>query len=124
MSTAKKGPKSKGKSKSASKARAQDADRQDGRQIVPLLPLRDIVIFPHMVVPFFVGREKSINALEAAMKDKTDIFLCAQKAGSINDPGPEDIYHTGTLANILQLVKLPDGTLKVLVEGKQRARVT
>jgi ATP-dependent Lon protease len=93
------------------------------RQIVPLLPLRDIVIFPHMVVPFFVGREKSINALEAAMKDKTEILLCAQRTSSINDPGGEDIFHTGTLASILQLVKLPDGTLKVLVEGKRRAKI-
>lgn len=93
------------------------------RQVVPLLPLRDIVIFPHMVVPFFVGREKSINALEAAMKDKTDILLCAQKNSTTNNPSLEEIFTTGTLAVILQLVKLPDGTLKVLVEGKRRARI-
>jgi len=107
----------------ASRPKAPSSSRNGERQIVPLLPLRDIVIFPHMVVPFFVGREKSINALEAAMKDKTEILLCAQKTSSINDPGADDIFHTGTLAGILQLVKLPDGTLKVLVEGKRRAKV-
>jgi len=110
------------KSKTTSRSR-KSADLQV-KQIVPLLPLRDIVIFPHMVVPFFVGREKSINALEAAMRDKTDILLCAQKTSSTNNPAIEDIYHVGTLASILQLVKLPDGTLKVLVEGKKRARVS
>jgi len=102
----------------SSKAAASDI------QVVPLLPLRDIVIFPHMIVPFFVGREKSINALEASMKDKTEIFLATQKSGNTNNPGFEDIYTVGTLAAILQLVKLPDGTLKVLVEGKKRAKVT
>ena len=76
-----------------------------------------------MVVPFFVGREKSINALEAAMKDKTDILLCAQKSSGTNNPGFSDVYHVGTLATILQLVRLPDGTLKVLAEGKRRAKV-
>lgn len=92
-------------------------------QIVPLLPLRDIVIYPHMVVPFFVGREKSINALEAAMADKIDIVLCTQKDSQNNEPEIDDVYKVGCLASVLQLVKLPDGTLKVLVEGKKRAIV-
>ena len=118
---------SKAKGPSAKKDAASSESTPGGlspHQVVPLLPLRDIVIFPHMVVPFFVGREKSINALEASMKDKTDILLCTQKSGSTNNPGFEDIYKTGTLASVLQLVKLPDGTLKVLVEGKKRAKVT
>jgi ATP-dependent Lon protease len=93
------------------------------QQVVPVLPLRDIVVFPHMVVPFFVGREKSINALEAAMSDKTDILLCAQRDSQTNDPNIEDIYQTGTLSSVLQLMKLPDGTLKVLVEGRKRASI-
>jgi ATP-dependent Lon protease len=93
-------------------------------QVVPLLPLRDIVIYPHMVVPFFVGREKSINALEAAMADKVDIILCTQRDSQNNQPGLNDVYEVGCLASVVQLVKLPDGTLKVLVEGKKRARVT
>jgi len=108
------------KKKAFAKKSALIAEQTES-QVVPLLPLRDIVIFPHMVVPFFVGREKSINALEASMKDKTDILLCAQKVGTDNDPKAEDIYSVGTLASVLQLVKLPDGTLKVLVEGKKRA---
>ena len=91
-------------------------------QVVPLLPLRDIVIFPQMVVPFFVGREKSINALEASMANKTEIFLCSQKDSAINEPEMADLFVVGTLASILQLVKLPDGTLKVLVEGRARAK--
>ncbi|NCN26686.1 endopeptidase La [bacterium] len=90
---------------------------------LPLLPLRDIVIFPHMVVPFFVGRERSVNALEAAMQGKLDILLCAQKNSDLNEPTAKDIYMTGTIASVVQLVKLPDGTLKVLVEGQQRAKV-
>jgi ATP-dependent Lon protease len=115
------------KKKSSSKApkSAPSATKKQGlSQVVPLLPLRDIVVFPHMHVPFFVGREKSVNALEASMRDKTDILLCTQKSGSTNNPSFEDIFSVGTLAAILQLVKLPDGTLKVLVEGKKRAQVT
>ncbi|MEO5667024.1 MAG: endopeptidase La [Bdellovibrionota bacterium] len=88
-----------------------------------MLPLRDIVIYPHMVVPFFVGREKSINALEAAMADKTDIILCTQRDSQNNQPGLDDVYPIGCLSSVIQLVKLPDGTLKVLVEGKKRARI-
>lgn len=120
MTDKKKAPKKTAKSKKSTSGKAI----HDRRQIVPLLPLRDIVIFPHMVVPFFVGREKSINALEAAMRDKTDILLCAQKNSTTNNPSIEEIYTSGTLAVILQLVKLPDGTLKVLVEGKKRAKIT
>lgn len=91
--------------------------------LVPLLPLRDIVVFPHMVVPLFVGREKSIAALEEAMNKEKDILLSAQISAKTNDPKSEDIYEIGTLASIIQLLRLPDGTVKVLVEGKRRARV-
>ena len=86
----------------------------------PLLPLRDIVIFPHMVIPLFVGREKSILALEAAMNGNKNIFLAAQKNAKIEDPKAEDVYPAGTICQIIQLLKLPDGTVKVLVEGKKR----
>ena len=122
MSAKKKKPSKSSSTKASAKAAAA-SQATEGRQVVPLLPLRDIVIFPHMVVPFFVGREKSINALEAAMKDKTDILLCAQKSSSTNNPAIDEVFQTGTLAAILQLVKLPDGTLKVLVEGKRRANI-
>src|SRR3989344_3535850 len=88
---------------------------------VPLLPLREVIIFPHMVVPLFVGREKSIAALEAAIQHKLDLFLCAQKDASVVNPKQGDIYKVGTLGTIVQLVKLPDNTVKVLVEGKRRA---
>ena len=90
---------------------------------LPLLPLRDIIVFPHMVVPLFVGRERSIAALEEAMGRDKAIVLCAQKKAKTNDPEPDDIYGVGTLGAIIQLLKLPDGTVKVLVEGKRRARV-
>ena len=90
---------------------------------LPILPLRDIVVFPHMIVPLFVGREKSIKSLEAVMSDDKKIFLIAQKDGSVEDPAEEDLYKIGTLGNILQLLKLPDGTVKVLVEGVSRAQV-
>ena len=89
-----------------------------------VLPLRDIVVFPHMIVPLFVGREKSVRALEAVMKDDKQILLVAQKNASHEDPGPDDIYAVGTVSTILQLLKLPDGTVKVLVEGGSRARIT
>lgn len=89
-----------------------------------VLPLRDVVVFPHMAIPLFVGREKSINALEAAMAEDKRILLVAQQAADIDDPGTEDVYTVGTLASILQLLKLPDGTVKVLVEGAERAKVT
>src|SRR6266403_2093555 len=89
----------------------------------PVLPLRDIVVFPHMIVPLFVGREKSIRALEEVMRNDALIMLATQKNASDDDPSPESIYETGTLASVLQLLKLPDGTVKVLVEGLERARV-
>ena len=89
----------------------------------PVLPLRDIVVFPHMIVPLFVGREKSILALEKVMRSDTFILLAAQKNASDDDPSTEAIYEVGTLASVLQLLKLPDGTVKVLVEGAQRAKV-
>ncbi len=87
---------------------------------IPLLPLRDVVVFPHMIVPLFVGREKSIAALESAMKDEKGIFMVAQKSAQKDDPGEEDIYQIGTIGIIIQLLRLPDGTVKVLVEGKKR----
>jgi ATP-dependent Lon protease len=90
---------------------------------LPVLPLRDVVVYPHMVIPLFVGRDKSIKALEAAMDSDKEILLVAQKAASEDDPSEEDIYRIGTLSTILQLLKLPDGTVKVLVEGGQRARI-
>jgi ATP-dependent Lon protease len=93
------------------------------RITLPLLPLRDVVVFPHMVIPLFVGRPRSIRALEAAMEGGKNIMLAAQKSASKDDPTPEDVYEIGCLATILQMLKLPDGTVKVLVEGTQRARV-
>ncbi len=93
----------------------------DGRT-VPLLPLRDIVVFPYMVIPLFVGREKSIAALQEAMAGDKEIFLAAQKSAKTNEPDAEDIYEVGTLSVIMQMLRLPDGTVKVLVEGKRRAR--
>ncbi len=89
----------------------------------PVLPLRDIVVFPHMIVPLFVGREKSIRALEEVMRSDTFILLATQKNASDDDPAPDSIFETGTLASVLQLLKLPDGTVKVLVEGAERAKV-
>jgi ATP-dependent Lon protease len=90
---------------------------------IPVLPLRDVVVYPHMVIPLFVGRDKSIKALEAAMEENKEILLVAQKSASEDDPTEEDIYRIGTLSTILQLLKLPDGTVKVLVEGGQRAKI-
>ena len=90
---------------------------------LPLLPLRDVVVFPHMVIPLFVGRPKSIKALETAMEAGKSIVLVAQKSAAKDDPSPEDLYRIGSIANILQMLKLPDGTVKVLVEGSQRARL-
>jgi ATP-dependent Lon protease len=96
-----------------------------GREIysVPLLPLRDIVIFPYMVVPLFIGRERSIAALEYAMGQNSYILLCTQKDAKKDEPGEQDIYRFGTLGNILQLLRLPDGTVKALIEGKRRAEI-
>ena len=96
----------------------------DKGQLYPVLPLRDIVVFPHMIVPLFVGREKSVKALEDVMGDDKQILLVAQKDAAVDDPAPDDIYDVGTISTVLQLLKLPDGTVKVLVEGGQRARIT
>src|SRR6201992_1867550 len=90
----------------------------------PFLPRRDIVVFPHMIVPLFVGREKSVRALEEVMNDEKQILLLTQKVAAEDDPAPERLHNGGTLATVLQLLKLPDQTVRVLVEGKSRARVT
>jgi ATP-dependent Lon protease len=92
-------------------------------ELLPVLPLRDIVVFPHMIVPLFVGREKSVRALEAVMRDDKQILLVAQKSAAQDDPAPKDLYEVGTVSTVLQLLKLPDGTVKVLVEGGRRARI-
>ena len=106
-----------------------DGDRGDGppeapvTRVVPLLPLRDSIVFPHMVVPLFVGREKSIRALEESMRTQKEVLLSAQVKAKTNDPNPEEIFKVGSLSTIIQLLRLPDNTVKVLVEGKQRARI-
>ncbi|MEQ8510535.1 MAG: endopeptidase La [Rhodospirillaceae bacterium] len=92
-------------------------------QLYPVLPLRDIVVFPHMIVPLFVGREKSVKALEDVMGDDKQIMLVAQRDAAVDDPTADDIYEIGTISTVLQLLKLPDGTVKVLVEGGQRAKI-
>ncbi|WP_149537350.1 endopeptidase La [Siccirubricoccus phaeus] len=92
-------------------------------ELFPVLPLRDIVVFPHMIVPLFVGREKSVRALEAVMREDKQILLVAQKNAAQDDPAAEDLYQVGTVSTVLQLLKLPDGTVKVLVEGGRRARI-
>ena len=96
---------------------------EPGQQYYPLLPLRDVVIFPNMVVPLFVGRDKSIRALEHAMSHQKEIFLSSQKDAKIDDPLPKDIYSSGTISSVLQLLKLPDGTVKALIEGKERGKI-
>ena len=90
---------------------------------LPALPLRDIIVFPHMVSQLFVGREKSIAALDDAMARDKEIFLAAQKSAKTNDPTPEDVFCVGTIGTIVQLLRLADGTVKVLVEGRQRAKI-
>lgn len=105
------------------KSQSERRGGEKGVLTAPLLPLRDIVVFPHMVVPLFVGRAKSIRALEEAMKNEKDILLAAQKNPKTNDPIPEDIFNIGTLGAIIKLHSLPDNTVKVLVEGKRRARI-
>jgi len=99
------------------------SDQDNKNDNFPVLPLRDIVVFPHMIVPLFVGRDKSVRALEDVMKDDKQILLVAQKNASEDDPGKDDIYQIGTISTVLQLLKLPDGTVKVLVEGIQRAHI-
>ena len=105
-------------------AKPTSTEKAAQTDLMAVLPLRDIVVFPHMIVPLFVGREKSVRALEAVMKDDKQILLVAQKNASQDDPSVEDIYRVGTVSTILQLLKLPDGTVKVLVEGGRRARIT
>ncbi|MCR9073076.1 MAG: endopeptidase La [Alphaproteobacteria bacterium] len=94
-----------------------------GNEVYPVLPLRDIVVFPHMIVPLFVGRDKSVRALEDVMQDDKKILLVTQRNAADDDPSPDDIYDIGTIGTVLQLLKLPDGTVKVLVEGGERARI-
>jgi ATP-dependent Lon protease len=98
-------------------------DKKDNRdtshEAVPLLPLRELIVFPHEVYPIFVGRQKSIKALEAAETSKKPILLAAQKDARVSDPGPDDIYSVGTLGVVVQLLRLPDGTVKALLEGKK-----
>lgn len=101
-----------------------EVDIQSPANTYAVLPLRDIVVFPHMIVPLFVGREKSVKALEAVMKDDRQILLASQRDAAEDEPAESDIYRMGSLANVLQLLKLPDGTVKVLVEGRSRARIT
>ncbi len=102
---------------------SQDKKSSKEQLSLPLLPLRDLIIFPHMMMPLFVGRDRSIRALEEAMNNQTDIVLVAQKDAKTNTPEPKDIYEIGTIGSIIQLLRLPDGTVKVLVEGKERARI-
>ena len=91
---------------------------------IPVLALRDVVVYPQMVIPLFVGREKSIRCLDIANENDKQIFLVAQKDAAVDDPTQSDLYQTGTIATILQMLKLPDGTVKVLVEGVRRAKIT
>ncbi|MBX9767231.1 MAG: LON peptidase substrate-binding domain-containing protein, partial [Bdellovibrionales bacterium] len=97
--------------------------KKDDQTKLPLLPLRDLIVFPHMMMPLFVGREKSINALEDAMNNRTDIVLAAQKDAKVNNPEAAEIYDVGTRGSIIQLLRLPDGTVKVLIEGKSRVHI-
>ncbi len=99
-------------------------EKQDLELVIPILPLRDMVVYPHMVIPLFVGRKKSIRALEVAMANDKEILLVAQKSAAKDEPKVSDLYKVGCIASILQLLKLPDGTVKVLVEGSQRAKIT
>ena len=112
-----------GRSTGSGTGSASGSTGTGGTYKLPLLPLRDLIIFPHMMMPLFVGREKSINALEEAMSKQTDIVLAAQKDAKTNNPEPADIYEVGTVGTIIQLLRLPDGTVKVLVEGKRRVRI-
>ncbi|MCF6235385.1 MAG: endopeptidase La [Gammaproteobacteria bacterium] len=101
----------------------QNNDKVLDKVLFPILPLRDVVVYPHMVIPLFVGREKSIKALQVAMEGDKQIMLVAQKNATVDDPNPDDIYSSGTLSTVLQLLRLPDGTVKVLVEGVKRATI-
>src|ERR687892_1754330 len=97
-------------------------ERSDTRRL-PMMPIRDVVIFPHMMTPFVVGRETSVRALEEAMAGDKRIFLATQHDASVDEPKPDEIYNVGTVANIVQSLKLPDGNIKVLVEGVERAKI-
>ncbi len=101
----------------------KEGEPHPNRLVLPLLPLRDIVVFPHMVAPLFVGRTRSVNALTEAMNGDKTVFLATQKKAGIDNPGAEDISEMGTIGKVLQLLRLPDGTVKALVEGRSRARV-
>src|SRR5271155_2153358 len=103
--------------------RSDKKDNSAAGAAIPLLPLRELIVFPHEVYPIFVGRQKSIKALEAAESGKKPILLAAQKDARVSEPGPDDIYTIGTLGVVVQLLRLPDGTVKALLEGKKRARV-
>src|SRR5918996_3428773 len=97
-------------------------DKSDTKRL-PMMPIRDVVIFPYMMTPFVVGRESSVRALEEALAGEKKIFLATQHDASIDEPRPDEIYSVGTVANIVQSLKLPDGNIKVLVEGVERAKV-
>src|SRR6201987_4901493 len=97
-------------------------EKSDTRRL-PMMPIREVVIFPHMMTPFLVGRESSVRAIEEALAGDKKIFLATQHDASVDDPRPDEIYSVGTLANIVQSVRLPDGNLRVLVEGVERAKV-
>src|SRR5476649_3038211 len=113
-----------GRSTSMADDATKKIDDQTTELSAPVLPLRDIVVFPHMIVPLFVGREKSVRALEEVMNDEKQILLLTQKNAAEDDPTAEGLHTIGTLATVLQLLKLPDQTVRVLVEGKARAKVT
>ena len=102
----------------------KDEESDSSKLLLPLLPLRDIVVFPHMVAPLFVGREKSVNALSEAMNKDKNVFLATQIKAGVDNPGEQDISHVGTIGKVLQLLRLPDGTVKALVEGKTRAKIS
>src|ERR1700712_4268818 len=108
----------------ADKPTPNDAPSVTAGDTLAVLPLRDIVVFPHMIVPLFVGRDKSVRALESVTKEDKQILLVAQKNAAQDDPTADDIFRVGTVSTILQLLKLPDGTVKVLVEGGRRARIS
>ena len=97
-------------------------EKSDSRRL-PMMPIRDVVIFPHMMTPFVVGRESSVRALEDALAGEKKIFLATQHDAGVDEPRPEDIYQVGTIANIVQSVRMPDGNIKVLVEGMERGKV-
>src|SRR5580658_10850178 len=124
MSTPKDSSGSGSKDSSKESKNEPKSEKKSTKVKVPLLPLRDVIIFPHMVVPLFVGREKSINALEECVNKKLDLFLVAQRQATTVSPGESDIFQIGTLGTILQILRLPDNTVKVLIEGKKRARIT